>query len=62
MFGDNISVRIRGINAPEKKEKGYTQSRKIVKKLLESDGEIEIKNLSRGKYLRMIADVYVWER
>ena len=59
LFGDNISVRTRGINTPEKKEKGYSESKKALEKLLESGVEIRIINLSRDKYFRVVADVYV---
>ena len=59
LFGDNISVRIRGINSPEKKEKGYNESRKALKKILGDGSDMRILNLSRGKFFRLVADIYV---
>ena len=61
---DNISIRVRGIDTPElrtrcKSEKvlGY-QAKYIVQNILKDAKEVIIKNISRGKYFRLVADVY----
>jgi len=63
IFGENIGIRIRGIDAPEVrggtcKDLAYTV-RNYVFKRLEEAKRVEIRNVSRGKYFRIIADVYV---
>ena len=64
MVWDNINIRVRGIDTPEirtrcKSEKalGY-QAKVIVQNILKDAKEVIIKNISRGKYFRLVADVY----
>ncbi len=59
VFGSNLSIRIRGINTPERGQENYKESREVLRELLESGLEISIINLSRDKYFRLGADVYV---
>lgn len=63
LFGDNISVRVRGIDTAEirtkdkcEKEKGRN-ARKMVEALLKRAKRIDLKNIERGKYFRVVADV-----
>lgn len=63
--GKNISIRIRGFNAVELRTKNKVQKEKAVraqtdlKLLLDSAGVIKLYNIERGKYFRLIADVYI---
>jgi len=64
LIGQKISIRINGIDTPEikgKSEKEKTLDRtakKLVNSLLKNAKEIELKNMQRGKYFRIVADVY----
>ena len=65
IVGNNISVRVRGIDTPEIKtnnicEKflGY-KAKEIAKELLLNSKVIELRNIKRGKYFRIVADVYL---
>ena len=61
---ENIAIRVRDIDTPElnkKRPKEYEQALKA-KRFTEhflQQGEITLKNIKRGKYFRLIADVYV---
>ncbi len=59
VFGSNISVRIRGIDTPERGQENYSESTEVLKALLESGDKIQIINISRDKYFRIGADVFV---
>lgn len=64
IIGENMGIRINGIDTPEmndsrprvkvlaKKARDYARQR------LEN-GDVELKNIKRGKYFRIVADVYV---
>ena len=60
----NIAIRIRGIDTPEIKGKCSSEKSKAIKardtlrKLLYKSEQIQLKNMSRGKYFRIVADVY----
>jgi len=69
LFGEEISIRIRGIDTPEirsrcktgkgkenEKSKARTAKR-LVANLLKNAKRIDLKNTSRGKYFRIVADV-----
>ena len=65
LIGKNIPVRVNGVDAPDIRgecpsEKQAAQEAKgfTLKKLTEAQG-IELRNIKRGKYFRIIADVYV---
>lgn len=64
LIGERISIRISGIDTPEirtkcAKEKALAQqAKKLTVSLLRSAKVIELRNVKRGKYFRIIADVY----
>jgi len=65
IVGKKISIRVRGIDTPElrtrkKCEKllGY-KAKEIAKELLFNSKVIELRNIKRGKYFRIVADVYL---
>ena len=63
IIGKNISVRVRGVDTPEIKgkcieEKTLAKKSKIaVKNELENAKKINLKNVGRDKYFRILADV-----
>ncbi len=65
IIGKNISVRLRGIDTPEMRDKDpYVKARAIdardfTKRKLLSAEKVELKNIDRDKYFRLLADVYV---
>ncbi len=69
LFGKNVSVRIAGIEAPElnktsakERRLGYfvkAQLTKFINKQLPANAELELRNVKRGKYFRLLADVIV---
>ena len=67
IIGKNISLRVNGIDAPEIRGKcakeiyNAEQARDMVSDILKDAGQIALKNLKRGKYFRIVADVYVDE-
>lgn len=67
LLGDTIGVRIRGIDTPEirtkcttEKKVGY-QAKALVDTLLMKADRVVIENLGRGKYFRVVADVWADE-
>ena len=64
IIGNKIVVRINGIDTPEikgkcEKEKyNAQQAKNIVEDLLKDAERIDLKNLQRGKYFRLVADIY----
>lgn len=65
IIGDTISIRVYGIDTPEiRGTKGETKQLALKAKaeaikILQSAKVIELRNLRRGKYFRIIAEVYV---
>jgi endonuclease YncB( thermonuclease family) len=65
IVGYRMSVRILGIDTPEmrakcQKEKQLARAaKKLTVSLLSGAEHIELKNVKRGKYFRLLADVYV---
>lgn len=65
VFGDNIAVRIRGIDTPEKNDdrenikKIALEAKAELERLLYSGKKIELYNLGRDKYFRLLASVKV---
>ena len=63
IIGSNISIRIAGIDTPEmrdKENKALAQkAREFTKDRLLSAETIKLRDLQRGKYFRLVADVYV---
>ena len=64
IIGKKIAVRINGIDTPEIKGKcdkekyDAEQAKCMVEDLLKDAERIDLKNLQRGKYFRIVADVY----
>lgn len=60
-----MSIRVNGIDTPEmrakcQREKDLARSaKKMTVSLLRNAKHIELRNIKRGKYFRLIADVYV---
>lgn len=65
IFGKNIPIRLRGIDTPEIKSKCLDNkvralaAKYFVYYTIESGHEVVLKNITRGKYFRLVADVYV---
>ena len=65
LIGESIPVRIRGVDSPEIKTKKPCEKRKAVKakkfvsKLLSTSRRIDLHNVKRGKYFRIVADVTI---
>jgi len=65
IIGKRIPVRINGIDAPEIKGKCYKEkalareAKMLAVEKLRNAKSIVLKNIKRGKYFRIIADVYV---
>ena len=65
IVGENIGIRINGIDTPEMKGKCSRESalakfaQEHTEKTLLSAKVIELRNMKRGKYFRVVADVYV---
>ena len=65
IIGDEISIRINGIDTPEtrgkcEKEKyNAKQAKEMVADVLKDAEQIVLKNMERGKYFRIAADVIV---
>lgn len=65
IIGENIGIRVNGIDTPEMRDKRpeikalAVKARDYVRKLFAKAQSIELKNLKRGKYFRIVADVYV---
>lgn len=67
-FGSEISVRVRGIDTGEvKNHEGRTQcelemaflAKDEVERVFNKSNEIELRDTQRGKYFRVLADIYV---
>ncbi len=65
IIGKNISVRVFGVDTPEIKGKGpcegdrAKEARELVKRLLSGAKRIDLANLQRDKYFRILAEVMV---
>jgi len=65
VFGDDVSIRVNGIDTPEitgetdEVEALARKARDFVKDKLAAANQIELRNPQRGKYFRILADVYV---
>ena len=64
VFGENISIRVMGVDAPEihgkcQSEKDTAQkAKRFTQNFLQSAKRIELRNIKRGKYFRILAAVY----
>ena len=65
LIGQRIGIRVSGIDTPEKRgttddiKKLSMAAREVTATLLKDAETIELRNVQRGKYFRIIADVYV---
>ena len=59
LFGENISVRLANINAPEPNEPGGPEAKAYVENLLNAGDLLRLSNMRRGKYFRIVADVRI---
>jgi len=65
IIGRHVPIRIRGMDAPEirgrcpAEKKAAQRARKETVSLLRNAENIELRQLQRGKYFRILAEVYV---
>ena len=65
IIGEKISIRVNGIDTPEVKGKcekekyDAKQAKEMVTDILKDAEQIILKNMERGKYFRIAADVFV---
>lgn len=65
VVGENIGIRIAGIDTPELRDKREhikakaVMAREYAKERLLNAKVVELRNLMRGKYFRLVADVFV---
>jgi len=65
IIGDKISIRVNGIDTPEIRGKceqekySAEQAKEMVADILKDAETITLKNITRGKYFRIMADVFV---
>ncbi len=65
LLGEKISIRVSGIDTPEIRTKNKCEKEKAkiaklwVKKVLSNAKRIDLHNIQRGKYFRIVADVYI---
>lgn len=65
MFGKKLNVRVSGVDTPELRTKNRCEkekarhAKKLVTNLLKNAKRIDLINLERGKYFRLVAEVMV---
>ena len=65
IVGKNIRIRIKGIDAPEIKGKCQKEidlaimARDYLRNAINQSSQIELRNIERGKYFRIIGDLYI---
>lgn len=65
IFGDKLSIRLAGVDTPEMKgtsEKVKAlakQARELTEKALQNADQIELRNPQRGKYFRIVSEVWI---
>lgn len=68
LLGQNASIRVNHIDTPEMRGKGVCekslamQAREYVASVLKNAKNIELRNIDRGKYFRIVADIYADEK
>ena len=68
LIGNNINIRINGIDTPELKgttdrvKEKAIRAKRLVEILCRKAKLIELRNIKRGKYFRIVADVYIDDR
>lgn len=65
IIGQSIGIRVSGVDTPEirgkcdREKQLARKAKKHTVAFLRSGGEVELRNLKRDKYFRIVADVYV---
>lgn len=65
LVGKNMKIRVRGVDTPEVRTKNKCEkskgrhAKKLVKNLLKKAKRIDLTNIERGKYFRIVADVII---
>ena len=65
IIGNKISIRVNGIDTPEMRggsdceKKRSIESKLMVQKMMKEAKQIDLLNISKGKYFRIVADVMV---
>ena len=65
IIGENIRVRLKGIDAPEIKGKCQKEidlaimARDYLRNAINKSNQIELRNIERGKYFRIVGELYV---
>ena len=68
IIGKKIAIRVNGIDTPEirgkcdKEKYDAEQAKGMVEEFLKDAERIDLKNMERGKYFRIVADVYADDR
>lgn len=68
IIGKNISIRVKGVDAPEIRSKNHCEKNKAltakraVASFLEKAERVDLRDIERGKYFRIVADVIVDDR
>lgn len=68
IIGERIGIRVNGIDTPEMRDKRphikklAQKAKQFAVELLRSSKPIELRNMKRGKYFRIVADVYMGGR
>lgn len=64
LIGDKVSIRVAGVDTPElrakcdKEKKLAILAKQYTVQFLRSANVVELRNIERGKYFRIVADVY----
>lgn len=65
IVGERIGIRVNGIDTPEmrgkcdKEKKWARKAKQFAVQMLRSGDTVELRNMKRGKYFRIVADVYI---
>jgi len=65
IIGKNIRIRIKGIDAPEIKGKCQKEidlailARDYLRNFINQSSQIELRNIERGKYFRIVGELYI---
>lgn len=65
LLGKKIAIRVNGVDTPEKRTKNLCEkqkarsAQKLVASIMKDSKRIDLKNIKRGKYFRIVADVIV---
>ena len=65
IFGDKLSIRLAGVDTPEMKGTSdevkalAKQARELTEKALQGADQIELRNPQRGKYFRIVSEVWI---